>query len=456
MTRSEPCGRSPAPGAPPLPPLARRTLSRRGLLSAGLYGGLAASLAGCGGAAAGASQDVRFWSLFSGGDGARMETMLEAVRQETGIDIRNTVLAWGAPYYTKLAMSSAGGRSPELAVLHLSRLAGYAPGGFLDPWDLDLLAEFDVREEHFPETVWQRAQHDGRLYAVPLDTHPFVVMYDIDVAERARLLDADAKLVPITSPQEFLAAGRALAEVTGDVGVSFGFQNDTSQLWRLFYGLYTQGAPEWDLTGSTLEVDRDVATSVLEFTAAVLDGTVADPSLDYTAGLATFISGRAGMILTGEWELPAFLDAEIPLGASPVPTMFGQPSAYADAHSFVLPHQDAPDPQRRRATHEAVAALLKESFTWAEAGHVPSYGPIVESPAYAELEPQSDYAPTAGFAVLDPAAWFTGAGANFQNLMTQAMLPTVEGSAPPEAAIDGMVARVEELLATPNPVGEPA
>ena len=58
-----------------------------------------------------------------------------------GYDATQTVLAWGAPYYTKLAMASVGGRAPDTAIMHASRVAGYAPGGLLDPWDLDLLAE---------------------------------------------------------------------------------------------------------------------------------------------------------------------------------------------------------------------------------------------------------------------------------------------------------------------------
>src|SRR5690625_6423777 len=47
-------------------------------------------------------------------------------------DVTQTVLAWGAPYYTKLAMASAGGRAPDLAVMHAARVPGYAPGGLLE------------------------------------------------------------------------------------------------------------------------------------------------------------------------------------------------------------------------------------------------------------------------------------------------------------------------------------
>ena len=77
--------------------------------------------------------------------------------------VNRTILDWGASYYTKLAMSAAGGRASDVAALHLSRLAAYAPGGLLDPWDLDLLAEFGVTEENFAPAVWRRAQHDGTV-----------------------------------------------------------------------------------------------------------------------------------------------------------------------------------------------------------------------------------------------------------------------------------------------------
>ena len=33
-----------------------------------------------------------------------------------GYEAIQTVLAWGAPYYTKLAMASVGGRSPDTAI----------------------------------------------------------------------------------------------------------------------------------------------------------------------------------------------------------------------------------------------------------------------------------------------------------------------------------------------------
>ncbi|MFC7512269.1 hypothetical protein ACFQV4_26495 [Streptomyces thermocarboxydus] len=108
------------------------------------------------------------WDLFSGADGALLDELIGiAAPDMPGTDVDRTVLEWGTPYYTKLAMASAGGRGPDVAVCHMSRLAGYAPLGLLDPWDTSLLAEFGVREADFADAVWQRTRYRDQAYAVP-------------------------------------------------------------------------------------------------------------------------------------------------------------------------------------------------------------------------------------------------------------------------------------------------
>ena len=448
-----PAGGRRAPGVPDGPP-AGPLLSRRAVLGGGLAAALLVPLAGCGSVAgsSGGAGSIRFWNLFQGADGANLQTMIDAVQAGTrGLHVDSTVLAWGTPYYTKLAMASAGGRAPDMAIMHLSRLAGYAPGGLLDPWDTDLLAEFGVREEDFPAAAWRRAQYDGRLYALPLDTHPFILFYNADLAGEAGLLDASGALVPLDSPEAFLDAGRRMQAATGAIGVAFGFQADTAQAWRLFYALYCQAAGEMDLSGDRVQLDEGAAARVVDFVHSMMDGKIADPTAGYQGGLTDFDSGRAGMILSGEWELPGFQEAGFTLGATPFPTLFGTAHSYADSHTFVLPHQDAPDRARRRQVHQAAAGLLKQSLTWAEAGHIPAYAPVVDDPAYARLEPQSSYAPAAQTAVYDPAAWFTGAGSNFEDQCSQALIRGFSGAASPKAAVTDMVDRINTLLATPDP-----
>lgn len=438
---------------------AQSGVSRRSFLQATLVGAggvaLGGALAGCASsAAAGDRTSVRIWDLFSGADGERMQGMqAEAMRAHPDVAVESVTLAWGSAYYTKLAMASAGGRPPEAATMHMSRLAGYAPGGLLEPFDLDALAELGIREENFAPAVWERATYEGELYALPLDTHPFVTFYDPGIVGDAGLLDADGKLAEITSVDGFLDAGRAMAEVTGGTGMAFGYLLDTAQAWRLFWGLYAQTGGGFEITpGRPAELDERAATETVEFMQAMLDGEVAPSNQDYHGAIASFVTGRSGLVVSGEWELPAFQDAIPDVGGAPFPTLFGTPANYADSHAFVLPRQATADPRRRDATYRVLANLLSEGgLTWAGAGHIPAYEPVQDEPAYRKLSPQSDYAAAGEIVVLDPPVWFAGAGSDFQARMCDAMSTALQGKASASTAVTQMLREMDRFLQTPNP-----
>ena len=333
--------------------LSRRDLLRTALVGAGGVA-LGGALAGCAtpGAVGAGRTPVMIWDLFSGGDGALMQEMVGAVASANpDIAVESTTLAWGPPYYTKLAMASSGGRPPEAAVMHMSRLAGYAPGGLLEPFDLDALAQLGVREEHFAPAVWQKAQYDGQLYALPLDTHPYITFHNPTIIKDAGLARADGKLDldAVAGADAFLAAGRAMAEVTGETGVGWGYQRDPAGCWRMFWGLYSQNGGEYELTpGRPAALDEEAAAEVFEFLQEMVDGTVAAKNQDGNAAAARFMSQRTGMMFAGEWDLPMFRDALPDVGATQFPAIFDTPANYADSHAFVLPRQGQPDPAGAR------------------------------------------------------------------------------------------------------------
>ncbi|HLR95092.1 MAG TPA: extracellular solute-binding protein [Jiangellaceae bacterium] len=344
-----------------------------------------------------------------------LTTMLdEFIQQNPELTVNQTVLAWGAPYYTKLAMASVGGRAPDAGIMHVARLPGYAPGGLLDSWDLDLFAELGVTEELFPPKVWEKGLYQGELKGVCLDMHPFVLYFNTEVAAEIGQLGDDDVLTGIGTEEDFKDTARRMAEVTGGHGLAYGFLGDPSNMWRMFSTWYTQMGGTVELPeGGPMQIDEDKAIAALEWMVSLLDDEIASPSNDGGTAIAEFGTGRAGMFMGGVWEIASYRDQGLPFGMQMIPALFGEPAAYCDSHSFVLPHQDDPDPQRRRAAHEMVASLLKSSVQWAEAGHIPVYLPVLESDEYAELEPQSDYADAADYAVYDPPAYFTGSGADF-------------------------------------------
>lgn len=434
-------------------------LTRRSVLAGGaaLFGGafLATGLSGCA-ATAGQSgaEQLAFWHLLTGGDGIKMAGLVdEANADNPGFHVTQTVLTWGTPYYTKLAMASAGGRAPDVAVMHASRLPGYAPGGLLDPWDLDVLAHYGITEDSFPAPIWEACFSGGELFSVALDAHPFILMYNTEIAAAAGVLGPDGQLINIDSPEQFVDVARKMQVVTGKHGLSYGYLGDGAQMWRLFYTFYKQQGADMTLTpGENVEVDEDAAVTSLEFMQTLLDDTIATASGDYATALAEFVNGESGLFFSGVWELPTMTAANVPMDATPIPTLFGTPAVYADSHTFVLPHQDNPDPARREEVYLFVSNVLKNSISWAQAGHIPAYLPVVDGPGYAELIPQAHYAMAAENLNYDPQAWFTGSGSDFQNFFAENVQSVLLNKTDARAGFQGFVRRLNVLLSKPNPV----
>ncbi|WP_406301027.1 MULTISPECIES: extracellular solute-binding protein [unclassified Streptomyces] len=434
------------------------TLTRRDLIRSAGFAGAAAALApvlsACGSVATASTGAIQYWNPFTGGDGGLMKEMVGHVeRVVPGLKVTTTVLEWGASYYTKLAMASAGGRAPDVAVMHVSRFAGYAPGGLLDPWDTELLREFGVTGDDLNPDVFHRGQYQGEQFALPLDAHPFVVFYDKELMDKAGLVDTGGRLLPFGDPDGYLEAAQKLRAVNkkrGGLGPVYGHVNDLAQNWRMFWGLFKQTGAEFDLSGTKARVDRDAAVKVVRFMQQLVAPQCR--TMDPATAVGSFAARKAPFIFTGEWDSAAFSQIKgIELGAAPFPQIFDRPAGWADSHMFVLPHQQNPDPEQRRTTHRLIAQLLKASLTWAQAGHIPAYLPVVNSHKYRSMEPQADYAAAAKATALDPPAWFMGAGADVQVQLCQAMQTALVGANSAAVAVDKMISALNFYVSKPKP-----
>ena len=146
---------------PPTPaaPAQRRPFSRRGFLAAAGTLAAATAVAGCSAPTTspaglhrlqrrGECSTLVYWNLLTGGDGTHMEEM-EAYYTKThpGVNLQSTILTWGNPYYTKLALAIRSGSPPDVAIMHLSRINEFGPPGLLTPLSLDLLAAHGMEPE---------------------------------------------------------------------------------------------------------------------------------------------------------------------------------------------------------------------------------------------------------------------------------------------------------------------
>jgi multiple sugar transport system substrate-binding protein len=425
----------------------------KGSTALGLGGLAASALAACASSPFdGSANTVTFWNLFGGGDGARMVEMEQAFQQQhPDKDLRAVTLSWGAPYYTKVAMSTVGGAPPNVAIMHLSRMTTYAAANLLDPIDLSALSSNGVGEQDFLPAVWKRAQYKENNYALPLDTHPFVMYYNTDVCKKAGLLDASGNLKPLQGPADMIDAFKRAQKVTGAYGLSLAVQDVT--VWRLFNALYSQlGGDVLSADGKSYVLNEAHAEQALNFmTDLTLHSKVANPNIDYAGSVALFNSGKAGFFWDGEWEVTTF-QGVLPFNMVPFPNIFGGMQTWADSHSLIFPRGSTSDPAKKALAYLFATSLLKNSLTWAKGGHVPAYLPVTQSTAYKALKPQSNYASDAGEAVLDPAAWFSGAGSQFEIVAQNVFSVALSGEKSASAALQEFRNSIQALLNQPVPL----
>ena len=417
------------------------------------------TLAGCAPGATTASgatvEQLKFWHLLSGGDGVKMSALVDqANEQNPEFDATQTVLAWGTPYYTKLAMASAGGRAPDVAIMHASRVPGYAPGGLLDPWDIEKLASYGLREEDFAPAVWKAGFSGDQLYSVALDSHPFILLYNTDIAAQAGALGPDGQLVEITSPEQFLEVANAMQAVTGKHGASWGYLNDGAQLWRMFYTFYKQQGADMVLReGGTVEYDEAAAVTALEFMQQLTDGTaMADGAATSSRASPSSSRGESGMLFTGVWEVPSAEASGIPYDASIIPTLFGTPAVYADSHAFVLPRQSTVDEREARGRLQD-GLDHPEGLDLVGGGRAHPRLPARSSTAASTptLIPQAHYAEAAEYLNYDPPAWFTGSGSDFQTYFLDSIQSVILAKDDAATGMRRFVDRVNTQLGAPHP-----
>ncbi len=436
-----------------------RHMTRRRFLESsiamGAGAGAALTLLDACGSSAGASTGLTYWNLFGGGDGVRMVQMEnDFSKSHPNVQLESVTLAWGAPYYTKLAMAAAGGRPPDVAVSHMTRVPIYAQENLLDPFDLNELAKIGITQDKFLPAIWERAQYNGKLYTIPLDTHPYVMYYNTDICKKAGLLAADGTLKPMEGPDAVISALKSIQKVTGSWGLALDTQDVTP--WRLFYTLYSQqGGLVLSPNGRELVLDDNKALQALNFMADLTTKSkVASPTPDYGGSVALFSSGKAGFHWNGEWEVTTFQGVKnFNFSMVPFPNIFGESLAQADSHAFILPHQLSVDPVRRATALEFISFMLNNSMIWAQGGHIPAYLPVATSGAYQNLKPQSNYAEAAASAVVDPIAWFSGSASELETQAGAAFQSVLAGNFTPEQGLSQFRAALLKLLSIPPPLG---
>ncbi|MGN6102314.1 MAG: extracellular solute-binding protein, partial [Devosia sp.] len=303
--------------------------------------------------AAYAKTTVVWWDYLGGGDGVRIKSLIKQFNKENpDIQIKETTLGWGTPYYDKVQAAAASGQGPDVMLYHESRLPIGILSGALRPFSDDELKSAGVAPADYSPSTWQGMQSDGKQYAIPFDVDSIVLYYNKTLLKKAGLLDANGLPQGLDGAGNFDAALKKLS-AGGHISLSFP-SADGSTAWRIFYTLLAQQGGEFITDGKVLDGDNAMkATQALTEMAQWVSAEGATKMRSYPASIGDFTSGKAAFHINGVWEVPTMADLAkkkklgFEWGAIQMPTIFAQPGTWGDADGFAIPdrkgHEIAPD-----------------------------------------------------------------------------------------------------------------
>ncbi|MFB5266449.1 ABC transporter substrate-binding protein [Paenibacillus enshidis] len=415
-------------------------------------------LSGCGGSGgSGGSSDqgagdssgdgkviLSFWTLFDGGDGKNMQALVDEFNKtHPDIVVKNTKLAWGE-YYTKLITSVGNGNGPDIGISHTSRLPDLIDQGVVTELDTPA-TEAGVDWNTYNQNLLNAVTVDGQHYAVPIDTHPFIMYYNKKLLKDAGLLGEDGKPVFEQSADGFVSFLKTLKEKLPAKVTPFAFSNVNDDPYRLWWALYTQQGGN-DVISDDLKlaaIDKEKGIQAADYVQKLFtEGYIKKNDPDF---YKNFQSGTAAIMMTGVWATGTWESTKgLEFGAMPIPKIFDQEATWGDSHTIILPLTQDEDPAKRKAAMIFADWVAENGQVWAKAGHIPSKPSVLEKQEYKDLPYRSDYTEVASvvkFSKQSTKNWQIRDEAAFKFLNE-----VWTGKMTPSAAMDNMETTIQKIL----------
>lgn len=386
--------------------------------------------------------ELTYWTLFAGGDGQFMQELIDSFNSsQSEIKVNNVVLEWGE-YYTKLITAVSAGNGPDIGISHTSKLPELIEAGVATPVD-DEAAALSLDWSSFNQNILEATVVDGKHYAVPIDTHPFIMYYNKKLLRDAGLLGDDEKPKIEPGADGFVSFLSQLKEKLPTGVTPYALAN-TGEPYRLWWALYHQlgGNDVISDDGKTASIDKPKAVQAAAYIKGLFDkGFIKPNDPDF---YKTFQSQQSAIMTTGVWATGTWEATEgLEFGAGPIPDIYGNHKTWGDSHTIIIPETKKNDPEKRIAVLKFADYVASNGQIWAKAGHIPSKVAIIENEEFKKLKYRSDYVSVAAdvaFPKASPKTWPKN------DLLNKYLDEIWTGAETPEKGIDKIETEINALL----------
>ncbi|RNA67655.1 ABC transporter substrate-binding protein [Alteribacter keqinensis] len=324
-----------------------------------------------------------FWNGFTGPDGDDIAQIIAEFNElhEGEIAIRTQTMPWDN-FYDQYRTVVTSGEAPDIAVMHLDSIAGYARYDLLTPLD-ELAADIGLEADDFITEVWEAGEYEGSRYGIPLDVHPLALYYNIDLLEEAGYSE------PPATYDELVEMSLAVQEETDAYGIAMPVYWPSNMIF--YSSLMSHRGQSVDAEDgiTPLYNSPEGEEALQKMVDLVFEHEVSPSDVQADGEVTLFRQGNSAFHINGIWMISGFEEQDgLNFATAPVPQFGSEEAVWAGSHNFVLPKQEEEDPERLEASMKFIQYVSENSLQWAKAGQVPATYSVLESDEFQELEHQ--------------------------------------------------------------------
>ena len=310
-----------------------------------------------------AAVEIDYWSVFTGGDGATMQGMVDAFNaSQDEVHVNHTPMTADDLY------QKTGSGVPDVAVVHIERIPNFVTNEMLYAYDMDLINDAaGIVAENYNQAAWAASDIDGEHYGIPLDVHSYVTYINKDLFDKYDL-------------NEFVADGYITFDEIrqiGDKARAAGYEGEIFNLgWMRaqMLGYYAQeGDGLLSQDGIHPSINNDSMKKAMETMKSLSeDGYTTVKNTDYSS---KFYGGELLVWTEGIWMKAAVVDAGINFEMFPGVCYAPETcKSWTSSHNFVQFADEERTEEEDRAVAKFVNWMGENSLTWAkDAGQCPSH-----------------------------------------------------------------------------------
>ncbi|MGC8612411.1 MAG: maltose ABC transporter substrate-binding protein [Mesoaciditoga sp.] len=207
---------------------------------------------------------------------------------------------------TKFVTAAAAGEGPDIIVGANDWVGELAADGLLSP--ITFLSSDQLKQ--FAPSALQAFSYGGKLYGLP---------YGIDVL--ALFYNKDYVTNPPTTPDQLFTMAQQMTS-GGFYGLAYPVYGDPyfSAPFIQGFGGYVFGTnPDGSLNPNDIGLANAGAVKGLDYIVSLFKAGIIPQGEDYNTAVNLFTSGKAAMMINGEWAVPQVQQAGINFGVAPIP-----------------------------------------------------------------------------------------------------------------------------------------